>query len=184
MAVSDKDEYREEYRCLHTIKRLTKRLVSSADCNGPFKLFLDDLRFGNILVDAKTFEIKALIDWEFCYSALRQFLSAPPPWLKRFCSSKTGSRVGAHNTVNIDVILLELIQQTLCKSTLSIVAVNDQLSNPAHTFIINYPTAGESITSKLTINSNPNIDARGIIGKVLRSKSVFAQTHAALSGRY
>jgi hypothetical protein len=81
MAVSDKDECREEYRCLHTIKKLTKQLVSSAGYNGPFKLFLDDLRFGNILVDAKTFEIKALIDWEFCYSAPRQFLSAPPPWL-------------------------------------------------------------------------------------------------------
>ncbi|OBT82750.1 hypothetical protein VE02_09104 [Pseudogymnoascus sp. 03VT05] len=40
-----------------------------------------DVGFGNILVDAKTFEIKALIDWEFCYAAPRQFLNAPPPWL-------------------------------------------------------------------------------------------------------
>lgn len=77
----NEEECREEYRCLQTIKKLTEQFASSAGCNGPFKLFLDDLRFGNILVNPKTFEIKALIDWEFCYSAPRQFLSAPPPWL-------------------------------------------------------------------------------------------------------
>jgi hypothetical protein len=82
MAVLDKDECREEYRCLHTIKTLTKQLVTSAGCNGPFKLFLDDLRFGNILVDAKSFEIKALIDWEFCYSAPRQFLLLLHGWYR------------------------------------------------------------------------------------------------------
>lgn len=60
---------------------LTKLFVGSVDRNGPFKLFLDDIRFGNILVDPKTFEIKALIDWEFCYTAPREFLNAPPPWL-------------------------------------------------------------------------------------------------------
>ncbi|KFY02556.1 hypothetical protein O988_02086 [Pseudogymnoascus sp. VKM F-3808] len=79
-SVSDDVECQEEYRCLQTIKMLTQQLASSVDCNGPFKLFLDDLRFGNILVDSKTFEIKALIDWEFCYAAPRQFLNAPPPW--------------------------------------------------------------------------------------------------------
>jgi len=75
--VLDEDECREEYRCLQTVKMLTKQFASSAGCNGPFKLFLDDLRFGNILVDAKTFEIRALIDWEFCYAAPRQFLNTP-----------------------------------------------------------------------------------------------------------
>jgi hypothetical protein len=60
---------------------LTKQLLRSADCNGTFKLFLDDLRFGNIIVDPKTFEMKALIDWELSYSAPRQFLISPPPWL-------------------------------------------------------------------------------------------------------
>lgn len=77
----DEDECREEYRCLQTIRMLTKQLASSAGNDGPFKLCLDDLRFGNILVDAKAFDIRALIDWEFCYAAPRQFLNAPPPWL-------------------------------------------------------------------------------------------------------
>ncbi|ELR04343.1 hypothetical protein VC83_04010 [Pseudogymnoascus destructans] len=63
------------------MKTLTKQIVGSVDRQGPFKLFLDDIRFGNILVDSKTFVIKALIDWEFCYTAPREFLSAPPPWL-------------------------------------------------------------------------------------------------------
>ncbi|KFY89793.1 hypothetical protein V500_05492 [Pseudogymnoascus sp. VKM F-4518 (FW-2643)] len=80
-SVSDEEECYEQYRCLQTIKMLTKLFVGSVDCNGPFKLFLDDIRFGNILVDPKTFEIKALIDWEFCYTAPREFLNAPPPWL-------------------------------------------------------------------------------------------------------
>lgn len=60
---------------------LTKQIVGSVDRIGPFKLFLDDIRFGNILVDPKTFEIKALIDWEFCYAAPREFLNTPPHWL-------------------------------------------------------------------------------------------------------
>lgn len=80
-AVSDEDESREEYQCLHIIKLLTKQHIHSADCDAPFKLFLDDRRFGNIIVDPKTFEIKELIDWEFSYSAPRQFLISPPPWL-------------------------------------------------------------------------------------------------------
>lgn len=61
-SVADKGEYYEEYRCLQTIKMLTTQIVGSVDRNGPLKLFLDDVRFGNILVDPKTFEINALID--------------------------------------------------------------------------------------------------------------------------
>ncbi|OBT73709.1 hypothetical protein VF21_06167 [Pseudogymnoascus sp. 05NY08] len=75
-SVSNEDEYSEEYCCLQTIKTLTKQIMGSVDRQGPFKLFLDDIRFGNILVDPKTFVIKALIDWELCYTAPREFLNA------------------------------------------------------------------------------------------------------------
>ncbi|KFX88514.1 hypothetical protein O988_08997 [Pseudogymnoascus sp. VKM F-3808] len=80
-SVSDEDECYAKYRCLHTVRMPTDQMVGSADCNGSFKLFLDDIRFGNILVDPKTIKINALIDWEFCYTAPRQFLNSPPPWL-------------------------------------------------------------------------------------------------------
>lgn len=79
--MSNEGEYSEEYCCLQTIKTPTRQNVGSVDLQGPFKLFLDDIRFGNILVDPKTFVITALIDWEFCYTAPREFLNAPPPWL-------------------------------------------------------------------------------------------------------
>jgi hypothetical protein len=83
----------------------------------------------------------------------------------------------AHEAVYIDVVLLELIQEALCESTLSIVAINYQLSNPTHSFVIDRPTAGECVTSKLAIDSNPDIQACGIIGEVLRSKPVSTKTH-------
>ncbi len=92
-------------------------------------------------------------------------------------SCETGSRMRAHQTVYIDIILLELIQEAFCESTLSIVAINYQLGNPTHSFIIDRPTAGECVTSKLAIDSNPDIEACSIIGEVLGSKPVFTDTH-------
>lgn len=44
------------------------------------KLFCDDLRFGNILVD-ESYRIVAVLDWEFCYVAPQSFLCSPPSWL-------------------------------------------------------------------------------------------------------
>lgn len=69
----------------------------------------------------------------------------------------------AHKTVYIDVVLLELIQEALCKSTLSIVAIDYQLSHPTHGFVLDRPMAGECVTSKLAIDSNPDINACGIV---------------------
>jgi hypothetical protein len=83
----------------------------------------------------------------------------------------------AHKAVYIDVVLLDLIQEALCESTLSIVTINYQLSNPIHSFVIDRPTAGECVTSKLAIDSNPSREACSIIREVLRSKPVFTETH-------
>jgi hypothetical protein len=47
---------------------------------GPFKLFCDDLRPTNFLVDAD-FRIVAVIDWEFTYAAPAEFAHSPPFWL-------------------------------------------------------------------------------------------------------
>jgi hypothetical protein len=96
---------------------------------------------------------------------------------KCFRSRETGSRIRAYKAVYINVVLLKLIQEALCKFTLSIVTINYQLSNLTHSFVIDRLTAGEYVTSKLAIDSNFDIEACGIIKEVLRSKPVFTETH-------
>lgn len=48
--------------------------------HGPFKLWCDDLRPSNVLVDADH-RIVAVIDWEFTYAAPAEFTYSPPSWL-------------------------------------------------------------------------------------------------------
>ncbi|TAQ86962.1 hypothetical protein B7494_g4719 [Chlorociboria aeruginascens] len=48
--------------------------------SGPFKLFCDDMRPANFLVDAD-FKIVAALDWEFTYVAPAEFAYNPPFWL-------------------------------------------------------------------------------------------------------
>ncbi|RDL31365.1 uncharacterized protein BP5553_09574 [Venustampulla echinocandica] len=55
-------------------------LSSAPDTRGPFHLWCDDLRGGNILVD-KDLRVAALIDWEFAYVGPAQFALDPPWWL-------------------------------------------------------------------------------------------------------
>ncbi|KAJ5638676.1 hypothetical protein N7528_001066 [Penicillium herquei] len=57
-----------------------KRFFSSDDDNGPFKLWCDDLRPANILIDNEL-HITGVIDWEFTYTAPVEFSHAPPWWL-------------------------------------------------------------------------------------------------------
>lgn len=55
---------------------------STADYDqGPFKLFCDDLRPHNILVNPETLRITAVIDLEFTNAMPSQFSSDPPWWL-------------------------------------------------------------------------------------------------------
>jgi hypothetical protein len=49
--------------------------------SGPFKLFCDDLRPQNILVDPDTLRIKAVLDLEFTNAMPSQFASDAPWWL-------------------------------------------------------------------------------------------------------
>ncbi|CBX91293.1 hypothetical protein IAQ61_010653 [Plenodomus lingam] len=53
----------------------------SVDDRGPFKLFCDDFRPQNILVDPETLRIKAVLDLEFTNAMPSQFASDPPWWL-------------------------------------------------------------------------------------------------------
>ncbi|PNY26322.1 Uncharacterized protein TCAP_03752 [Tolypocladium capitatum] len=68
--------WRQLFRKLAAERRLTS---PDTDC-GPFKLWCDDLRPANILVDADH-RIVGVVDWEFTYSAPVDFTYSPPWWL-------------------------------------------------------------------------------------------------------
>lgn len=56
-------------------------IISPAPPNaGSFRLYCDDLRAGNVLLDDSD-NIAAIIDWEFTYAAPSQFSLDPPWWL-------------------------------------------------------------------------------------------------------
>lgn len=79
-AVIDEEDCRKKYvaRCLF---RRISRKVSRKHCHGPFRLFCDDFRPDNILVDATKLDIVGAIDWEFTYAAPVEFTHAAPWWL-------------------------------------------------------------------------------------------------------
>lgn len=56
------------------------RLATPDTDKGPFKLWCDDFRPANILVDADH-RIVGVIDWEFTYAAPAEFAYSPPWWL-------------------------------------------------------------------------------------------------------
>lgn len=72
-------EARDRYvsRLLYA-KSFDKHCVNDS---GPFKLFCDDLRPQNILVDPETLRIKAVLDLEFANAMPHQFASDAPWWL-------------------------------------------------------------------------------------------------------
>ncbi|KEY72772.1 hypothetical protein S7711_02555 [Stachybotrys chartarum IBT 7711] len=78
-AVKDADDCKKKYiaRCL--FRRITREIRTE---KGPFRLYCDDLRPSNVLVASETdFTVKAVIDWEFTYSAPVEFSHAAPWWL-------------------------------------------------------------------------------------------------------
>ncbi|PYI22040.1 phosphotransferase enzyme family protein [Aspergillus violaceofuscus CBS 115571] len=79
-AVMDEADCRKKYiaRCL--FRRLL-RDISKEHCKGPFRLYCDDLRPDNVLVNASRLAVTGVIDWEFTYSAPVEFTYAAPWWL-------------------------------------------------------------------------------------------------------
>ncbi|KAH8706068.1 kinase-like domain-containing protein [Talaromyces proteolyticus] len=79
-AVKDEADCRKKYiaRCLF---RKISREIPKEHRDGPFRLFCDDLRPGNILVDASNLTVSGAIDWEFTYAAPAEFTYTAPWWL-------------------------------------------------------------------------------------------------------
>ncbi|KAF1951206.1 phosphotransferase family protein [Byssothecium circinans] len=86
MQHNDAIDSAEDCRRKYTARRLFKKLASEKRLhdpemeNGPFRLWCDDLRPGNILVDENC-RILSVIDWEFTYAAPSSFTFNPPWWL-------------------------------------------------------------------------------------------------------
>ncbi|KAJ5561879.1 phosphotransferase enzyme family protein [Penicillium sp. DV-2018c] len=79
-AISDEADCRDKYiaRCLF---RKLSRDISREHCNGPFRLYCDDLHPDNVLVDVSKLVVTGVIDWEFAYAAPVEFTYAAPWWL-------------------------------------------------------------------------------------------------------
>ncbi|KAL2754160.1 hypothetical protein ACRALDRAFT_1076014 [Sodiomyces alcalophilus JCM 7366] len=76
-----KDEADVQRRLIsrHRFKQLIPKYC--IDDTGPFKMFCDDLRPSNMLIDTKSLRITALLDFEFTNSMPTQFVYDPPWWL-------------------------------------------------------------------------------------------------------
>ena len=72
--------------------------------------------------------------------------------------------MGTHETINVIVILSKLIQQADCNSTLSEIAMDNQLGDPTHSYSIVSPSTGKRVAGKAVFDGNFNVKAGGTIG--------------------
>jgi hypothetical protein len=72
-------EAQKQYTARHLFALLTEKY--SINDHGPFRLFCDDFRPQNILVDPKTLRITAILDLEFTNAMPSQDASESPWWL-------------------------------------------------------------------------------------------------------
>ncbi|XWX01119.1 hypothetical protein V2A60_009144 [Cordyceps javanica] len=82
-AIDSKTDCQRKYVARYLFQKLIieeRLLPTRQNNNGPFKIWCDDLRPSNILLDANL-QIVGVIDWEFAYAAPAEFSSAPPWWL-------------------------------------------------------------------------------------------------------
>lgn len=80
-AIESAEDCRQKYiaRCL--FRKITREYqLCKDDDSGPFKLFCDDFRPGNVLANAQ-FQVAGALDWEFTYAAPTGFAYSPPYWL-------------------------------------------------------------------------------------------------------
>ncbi|RDL41505.1 Uncharacterized protein BP5553_01484 [Venustampulla echinocandica] len=78
-AIKSADDCRKKYIARQLFRKLAAEGRIAGD-RSPFKLWWDDLRPANVLVDADH-RIVGVIDWEFTYAAPVEFTYSPPWWL-------------------------------------------------------------------------------------------------------
>ena len=83
-SISSADDCRSKFVARFLFRKLTRdpKLRSQwiKNDNGPFPMWCDDFRPGNVLVH-DDLSIAGVVDWEFTYAAPVEFTHAPPWWL-------------------------------------------------------------------------------------------------------
>ncbi|KAE8351353.1 phosphotransferase family protein [Aspergillus coremiiformis] len=81
-SISSESDCRQKFLARILFRKLAedKKLVSSGYEHGPFTMWCDDLRPGNVILDSK-YQIVGIVNWEFTYAAPTEFTSSPPWWL-------------------------------------------------------------------------------------------------------
>ncbi|EKV06864.1 Aminoglycoside phosphotransferase [Penicillium digitatum] len=83
-AVESADDCRRKFVARFLFRKLVRDQNFKAQWiffeNGPFPIWCDDFRPGNVLVDVDL-NIAGVVDWEFTYTAPVEFTHAPPWWL-------------------------------------------------------------------------------------------------------
>ena len=79
-AVESADDCRRKFVARQLFCKLAKEKRLTRFENGPFKLWCDDLRPANILLN-ENLHIVGVVDWEFTYAAPVEVSYAPPWWL-------------------------------------------------------------------------------------------------------
>jgi aminoglycoside phosphotransferase (APT) family kinase protein len=81
-AIESADDCRRRFVARRLFQKLAreKKLTDPSLENGPFKLWCDDLRPANVIMDQND-HIVGVLDWEFSYAAPVEFTYAPPWWL-------------------------------------------------------------------------------------------------------
>ena len=81
-AVESADDCRRKYLARYLFRKLAreKRLTNPSFEEGPFRIWCDDLRPANVLLNGHM-QVVGVVDWEFTYAAPAEFSFAPPWWL-------------------------------------------------------------------------------------------------------
>jgi Ser/Thr protein kinase RdoA (MazF antagonist) len=67
-AVMDEADCQKKYIARSLFRKLSCE-ISKEHCNGPFRLYCDDLRPDNVLIDASNFVVAGVVDWD-CFITL------------------------------------------------------------------------------------------------------------------
>ncbi|KAJ5363660.1 uncharacterized protein N7496_009373 [Penicillium cataractarum] len=81
-SIESADDCRRKFVARRLFQKLAReqKLTNHPLTNGPFKLWCDDFRPANVIMDLGD-HIVSVLDWEFSYSAPVEFTYAPPWWL-------------------------------------------------------------------------------------------------------
>ncbi|KAE8348270.1 kinase-like protein [Aspergillus coremiiformis] len=79
-SVSSEEDCRKKFTARCLFLNITKELCAEHS-QGPFRLYCDDFRPSNVLIDLSTSRVSGVIDWEFTYAAPAEFTYVAPWWL-------------------------------------------------------------------------------------------------------